>query len=557
MLREGWQVSEWARGFDAREVVLAAALALLLVLVAYPASLVLLKALPWSNYLDLAADPLARRALLNTLYVGGAVTLLATLLGVATAFLLTRTDLPLKGVLRALIFLAFITPAYIGAVAWIQLLGRSGYVTTLLVDAFDLSAPPIRLYSLEGLIAVMGVHLYPLVFLAASNALSITDPSLEEAAAASGATQLTVLLTVTLPLALPAILSAAVLAFVQAIACFGVAAVIALPTGHYVLTTRIYTALGHYDVRMACALSVVLVLLAGASIAVHNTLLRGRRYTIATSESRKPGLIGLGRWRLPIAAVLLLLLIATTVLPLATIVLTSFLKAWGLPPALGNLTLGNYVKMASEGLTARAMRNSLAFAAGGATVAALIGLVVSYISVRTRMPGRKALDLLATMPLAIPGPVLATAMILAWMNPPLRLYNTPWIILVAYVAAFTPYAVRNVSSVIKGMDPALEEMGWMSGASWARTMRDITVPLIGRGLWAGWILVFLMAFREIPISTMLYTQGTETVGVLLFTLKSDVGGMEVVSAVAVTVVAITLIGQLLVEKLGMRRAWLL
>jgi len=557
MLREDWQVSEWARGFDAREVVLAAALALLLVLVAYPASLVLLKALPWSNYLDLAADPLARRALLNTLYVGGAVTLLATLLGVATAFLLTRTDLPLKGVLRALIFLAFITPAYIGAVAWIQLLGRSGYVTTLLVDAFDLSAPPIRLYSLEGLIAVMGVHLYPLVFLAASNALSITDPSLEEAAAASGATQLTVLLTVTLPLALPAILSAAVLAFVQAIACFGVAAVIALPTGHYVLTTRIYTALGHYDVRMACALSVVLVLLAGASIAVHNTLLRGRRYTIATSESRKPGLIGLGRWRLPIAAVLLLLLIATTVLPLATIVLTSFLKAWGLPPALGNLTLGNYVKMASEGLTARAMRNSLAFAAGGATVAALIGLVVSYISVRTRMPGRKALDLLATMPLAIPGPVLATAMILAWMNPPLRLYNTPWIILVAYVAAFTPYAVRNVSSVIKGMDPALEEMGWMSGASWARTMRDITVPLIGRGLWAGWILVFLMAFREIPISTMLYTQGTETVGVLLFTLKSDVGGMEVVSAVAVTVVAITLIGQLLVEKLGMRRTWLL
>ena len=557
MLREERWGPRWARGFDARGVALAATVALLLALVAYPASLVLLKALPWSNYLDLAGDPLARRALLNTLYVGGAVTILATLLGMVTAFLLTRTDLPLGGVLRALIFLTFITPAYIGAVAWIQLLGRSGYVTTLLMETLGLSAPPVRLYSLEGLIAVTGVHLYPLVFLAASNALSLADPSLEEAAAASGATQLRVLLTVTLPLALPAILSAAVLAFVQAIACFGVAAVIALPTGHYVLTTRIYTALGHYDVRMACALSVVLVLLAGASIAVHNTLLRGRRYTIATSESRKPGLIGLGRWRLPIAAVLLLLLIATTVLPLATIVLTSFLKAWGLPPAPGNLTLGNYVKVASEGLTVRAMRNSLAFAASGATVAALIGLVVSYISVRTRMPGRKALDFLATMPLAIPGPVLATAMILAWMNPPLRLYNTPWIILVAYVAAFTPYAVRNVSGVLKGMDPGLEEMGWMSGASWARTMWDITVPLIGRGLWAGWILVFLMAFREIPISTMLYTQGTETAGVLLFVLKSDTGEIEVVSAVAVVVMGITIIGQFLVGKFGMRRTWLL
>ena len=556
MREERWG-SGWVRGFDARGVVLAAAVALLLALVAYPASLLLLKGLPWSNYLNLAGDPLARRALLNTLYVGGAVTLLATLLGVVTAFLLTRTDLPLKSVLWALVFLTFITPAYISAIAWIQLLGRAGYVTTLLMEAFGLSTPPVRLYSLEGLIAVMGVHLYPLVFLATSNALSLTDPSLEEAAATSGATRLRVLATVTLPLALPAILSAAVLVFVQAASCFGVAAITALPTGHYVLTTRIYTALGHYDVRMACALSLVLMLLAGASLAVHNALLRGRRYTVATSESRRPGLIGLGRWRFPVAAALLLFLMATTVLPLATIILTSFLKAWGLPPVPGNLTLGNYVKVVSEGLTVRAMRNSLAFAAGGATVAALIGLIVSYISVRTRMLGRKALDFLATIPLAIPGPVLATAMILAWMNPPLRLYNTPWIILVAYVAAFTPYAVRNVSGVLKGMDPGLEEMGWMSGASWARTMWDITVPLIGRGLWAGWILVFLMAFREIPISTMLYTQGTETVGVLLFTLKSEAGGLEVVSAVAVIVVGITIIGQFLVGKFGMRRTWLL
>nr|MBC8249464.1 iron ABC transporter permease [Anaerolineales bacterium] len=330
-------------------------------------------------------------------------------------------------------------------------------------------------------------------------------------------------------------------------------AAIAMPTGHFVLTTRIYAALGHYDVRMACAMSVALVLLTAISLFVHNALLRGKRYTVTTSESRRRRFISLGRWWFPIAAALLLFFAATTLLPLATIFLTSFLKAWGLAPTPENLTLGNYAKVVTEDLASRALRNSLVFASTGATLATLLGLIAAYISVRTRMVGRKVIDFLATMPSAIPGPVLAAAMIFAWMNPPVSLYNTPWIIIVAYVTAFLPYAVRNVAGVLEGMDPTLEEMGWVSGASWARTMRNITVPLIGRGLWAGWILVFLMAFREIALSTMLYTQGTETVGAVLFMLKSETGGLEVVSAVSVVVMVITIAGQLLVEKLGIMR----
>ena len=552
-LAGGQRVLQSLKGFDTRRIILVVTTALLLALVAYPAWLLFLKSLPVDNYVEQASHPLTRRALLNTLYVAVAITILTTSVGVVMALLLTRTDLPLKRVLRGLVYLTFITPAYLGAIAWIQLLGRSGYFNTLLRDAFNLETLPIDLYTLEGVIAIMSIHIYPLVFMATANALNVTDPSLEEAAVTSGASPRRVLFTVTLPLALPGILSGAVLAFIQGIACFGVAAAIAMPTGHFVLTTRIYAALGHYDVRMACAMSVALILLTAVSLFVHNALLRGKRYTVTTSESRRRRFISLGRWRFPVAAVLLLFFATTTLLPLATILLTSFLKAWGLAPTPENLTLGNYAKVVTEDLASRALRNSLVFASTGATLAALLGLIVAYISVRTRMVGRKVIDFLATMPSAIPGPVLAAAMIFAWMNPPVSLYNTPWIIIVAYVTAFLPYAMRNVAGVLEGMDPTLEEMGWASGASWARTMRNITVPLIGRGLWAGWILVFLMAFREIALSTMLYTQGTETVGAVLFMLKSETGGLEVVSAMSVVVMVITIAGQLLVEKLGIMR----
>jgi len=546
------------RGFEPRAVMMVITVMLLLMSIAYPLSLVLLKSFSigetfaWGNYLKMAADPLSVKALLNTLYVGAVTTLVATLIGVATAFLLARTDLPGRGVFRALIFLTFITPAYIGAVAWIQLLGRAGYINKLLMNIFNLSVPPIELYSLEGIIFVMAVHLYPLVFLTTYNALRMADPLLEDAAASSGGTKFRILNTITLPLVLPSILSGAALVFLQTISCFAVAAAIGLPTGNYVLTTRIYAALSHYDVRMACAVSIILVLITGIVLFGHDKLLGRKRYTVTTSGSRRPTPIELGKWGLPIAVALFVFISVTLLLPLASILLSSFLKLWGLPPTSGNLTLGNYMKIFSDPLTGRAMRNSLMFAGSAATGAVLIGLINSYFSTRTKVMGRQFLDFLTTMPLAIPGPVLATAMILAFFKPPLGLYGTPWIIIVAYIAAFIPYAVRNISGTLKGMDPTLEEIGWVSGASWARTMKDITVPLIRPGIWTGWILVFLMALREIPLSTMLYAQHTKTIGVLLFS-KTEEGELEMVSAIAVIVMAAVIIGQLIVERFGSSR----
>ncbi|MCD6232672.1 iron ABC transporter permease [Candidatus Aerophobetes bacterium] len=532
---------------------LIAVVVVLLILVAYPLALVLLKSFStgeifsWENYFKIFTSRLNYIALFNTLYVGVAVTFLATLIGVTIAWLVTRTDIVGKSIIRNLIVLTFITPAYIEAIAWIQLLGRSGYINNLFRNFFNMKAPLIKLYSLEGIIFIMGIHLYPLVFLATSNVLYATDPLLEDAATLSGSRGFKMLTTITLPLALPSILSAAILVFIQTISCFGVAAVIGLPAGKYLLTTRVYTALSHYDVNIACAVSVILIIFAGIALFAYRMLLRKKRYIVTTSRTQLPTPIKLGKWKIPIALILFVFLSITVLLPLASIFLSSFLKTWGIPLSLKNLSLKNYgAVLFKEAVTARAFRNSSIFAAVAATAAIFIGFISSYFSIRTRIAGRRILDFLVTLPLAIPGPVLATAMILSFIN----LYNTPWIIIIAYTVAFAPYAVRNVSGALQKIDPALEEIGWMSGSSWIRTIKDIIFPLIKSGVFIGWILVFLIAIREIPLSTMLYTQGTETVGTLLFSLGFETGGLEVVSTIAVIVMGITIIGYLIIEPLG-------
>lgn len=444
-------VSRARATWDVRHVVFATTALSLGLLVAYPVVSLVVKSLPLSNYVDQLRAPQTLRALRNTLYVAAGTTAQATLLGVALAFFGTRTDMPLRRWVHAGVHLIFLTPGYIGTVAWIQLLGRSGHVTRWLSQHLGVLRPPIDIYTLEGVIAVMGLYLMPLVYMATANALRNTDPALEEAAIASGATRAQAVFTVTLPLAMPGILSAALLVFVRGLAGFGIPAALAMPTGNLVMTTQIYAALGHYDVRMACAQAVLLALMVAATLIVHNALLRNRRHTVTASPDLQRCTLHLGPWGFGIAAIALLFLTLGGVVPLATILTSSLLKAWGLPVTPKNLTLGNYASIFSRGFGARALRNSLLYALASATGATVLGFLVAYVSTRTRIAGRKALDFLASIPSAIPGPVLAAAMIFAWMLPPLKLYNTPWIILVAYVVAFLPYPLRNVAGKLRSV----------------------------------------------------------------------------------------------------------
>jgi iron(III) transport system permease protein len=532
---------------------LASGLALAL-LVAYPMALLVVKSLPLSNYVEQLGASQTLIAIRNSFYVAVGATALAVVTGVALAFLVVRTDLPLKGVIKGAIYLIFLTPGYIGTVGWIQLLGRSGYLTRWLRTHLHLLRPPLNIYSLGGVVVVMGLYFMPLIYMATSNALANADPSLEEAAIASGATRRQAVFSVILPLALPGVLSNALLVFIHGLSGFGVPAALVMPAGNMVLTTQIYAALGHYDVRKACATSVLLAVMLVGIMAVYNRLLRRSRFAVTASPDLHRHTLSLGAWKPVVAAFVVLFLGFASLLPLVTLLVTSLLKAYGLEATWSNLTLGNYVSIftagvsTAAGLGVRAMRNSFLFALAGATCATLLGFLTAYMTTRVQIRGRKIVDFLATLPSAIPGPVLAVAMIFAWMLPPFRLYNTPWIILTAYVVAFLPYAVRNISGGLKAARPQLEEMGWMCGGSWFAVLRDIVVPNVRGSIWTGWLLVFLMAFREIPLSTMLYRDGTETVGVLLFHLKTEAGGLEVTSAVAVVVMILTTVGQLVIWR---------
>lgn len=547
-------------GFKWEGLLLTSVVVILLMLVVFPFGVLLansfgIKAAGISfnigAYVRAFTDWQTLKSIKNTLYVAASVTIIACLIGSCLAWVVTRTDIPFKRVIRLITFLAFIIPSYIMAVSWIELLGKNGFINRTLIRIFNLNQNPVDLYSLEGIIFIMTIHLYPLVFMAVSNALTNTNPALEKAAVLCGASRVRAVFNITLPLVFPSILSISLLVFSKTMSCFGVAAVIGSPKSNFILTTRIFNALNSLDLPMAVAVSMILIFFSALIFLINNRLMKNKRYTTITTESTKPKIILLGKWKIIVIIVVLLFLFFTTIIPLSTIICSSFLKRWGLSLTLKNITFSNYYNILfNEDMTARAIRNSVMYGIISATAAAFIGVVVSYISNRTKFRGRNILEFIVMWPMMIPTTVMAVAAVLAWINKPFCFYNTWKIIVVTYTAACLPFAVKNINGLMKSIDPVLEKAARISGASWTRNFKDIIIPAVIPGIRTGWILSILFALREIPISIMLYTYGTETIGVLLFNLRSDSGGLETVSAIAVIVIVLTIVGHVVINKLG-------
>ncbi|HDN79616.1 MAG TPA: iron ABC transporter permease [Chloroflexi bacterium] len=530
----------------------------LLFFFAYPLVLLLLKGfglpghLTLEPYRDLLWNPLGWEALRNSLVVGATTMLLSLVLGATLAWLATRSDIPGRRFLRIMVFLTFATPPYIGTLGWIQALGHSGWLNLLLMRAFGLARPPIEIYSLPGIAVVMSLHLYPLVFWATEGMLLRLDPVYEEEAALLGAGRGKIFFKVVLPMILPALLSSGLLVFMHSLSCFAVAAELGLPRRRYLLVTLVYSTLSHYDVKGACALSAVLVALSGGASLLRRSLL-GNADASVRAETGRARVMELGALRMPVGILALTFTAVVALLPLLSLVGTSLTRAWGLPLGPRNLTLANYLELLRNLLVARAIRNSLAFACLAACIGTLLSLGIGYLAERTRLRGRKTLELVTTLPLAIPGPVLALAIILAFIHSPLPLYNTPWIIVLGYTVAFTPIALLTVSGGLRAVDGELEEAAWTMGASRLQGLQKVLFPLLRKEILAGWILIFLMTLREIPLSLMLHTRGTETVGVILFSFR-DTLGVEVTAALAVVVMVITLVGRLWVTGIE-RQLW--
>jgi iron(III) transport system permease protein len=489
-------------------------------------------------------------ALKNSLMLGAWTSLFSTILGLTLAWAVSRTDVPAKPLLQLTATLSYLSPPFLTAIAFTYLFSpNAGLINVLMRDVAGLPWLTFNIFSMPGLVLVTVMHTFPFVYLLAASALQSVDASYEEAAQILGAGKLRTAFAITAPLVAPAVLSGALLGFVNAIALFGSQAIIGLPGRIVTLPTRIY-ALFDYppEYGLASALSLVFVLITVVALYLQRAFLARRSYVTLAGKGSRLQLLRLGRMRFVLLGFGIVIFIVSIFAPFATLIAVSFSKSWGLDFWKG-LTLANYKFILDYDVTRRAILNSLLLATLAATIAVLLGAVIGWIDLRTKIPGRRLLDYFALIPLGLPGIVVAVALIQFWLAMPVALYGTLTILLLAYVGRYIPLGVRAANAALRQIDPSLEESARILGASWLTTMREVTLPLIRPGLFAGWLLVFVPVIQELSASILLFSSSSITLAVAIYNLY-ETGYIEPVAALAMINMVIISAAIWLATKIG-------
>src|SRR5438132_1694345 len=557
VLRSGSAARSGAGRVRIEHVVMAGAILSLIILVVLPllwlfyGSLRGEQGLSLDHFAEVLSGRLYVNALLNSLILGAWTWLFSLLIGLTLAWAVSRTDVPGKKFIQATATLSYLLPPFLSAIAFTYLFSpNAGLINVLVRDVLGLPWLTFNIFSMTGLVIVTVMHTFPFVYLLASSALQSVDASYEEAAQILGASKLRTAFAITGPLVAPAVLSGTLLAFVNAIALFGSQAIIGLPGRIVTLPTRIY-ALFDYppEYGLASALSLLFVVITVVALYLQRAFLARRSYVTLAGKGARPQLISLGPARWAVLAFVVLTFIVAILLPYSTLIAVSFSKSWGLDFWKG-LTLANYKFILFEyNVTQRAILNSLGLATVAATIAVLLGAIIGWIDLRTRIPGRKLLDYFALIPLGLPGTVVAAALMQLWRPLPLALYGTLAILLLAYVGRYIPLGVRAANASLRQVDPSLEESAQILGASWTQTMGSVTLPLIWRGLFAGWILVFVPVIQELSASILLFSSSSITLAVAVFNLY-ETGYTEPVAALAMVNMMIIGIAIWLAYKVG-------
>ncbi|HDM70840.1 MAG: iron ABC transporter permease [Thermotoga sp.] len=502
------------------------------------------------NYTDTFSRRSNIRSAVNTLNLAVLTALFSTLVGSVLAWIIARTDIPGKSLLKTLVMVPYMIPPFIGAMGWMFLFGRAGYINKIWEHLFGHRL--FNIHSFAGLVLVLSMYVYPPVFITVYTALVNMDASLEEAGRICGARLFRVMRSISLPLVLPSIMSGTLLVFAMSASNFGIPAIIGMPARIHVLTTRImsYMATGtERGLSRAISLSVILIAIALGGLMLNNYLVSKSKFTIISGKSTRPADIKLGKFKPLVAVFVWIFVVFAVFLPMFSLALTSLWKAWGLPFKLSSFTLRNYYKVLFvDSDTKIALKNSFIFAIISATFVTILGSLVAYFTVRWKGNLSRTMDMLATLPQAIPGTALAVAMILVWSGRfGLNLYNTMWIIIVAYTARYLFFAVRTVAGAVKQIHVSLEEAGRSVGSKPLKVLKDITIPILKPALISSWALVFMPTFRELTISILLYGPTTKTIGVTIYGLQEG-GEYQMASAFATIVLLIAFVLQFVVNR---------
>lgn len=513
--------------FDAMWIFIIAIIAFLLLFEVFPMCYMFVKSFfpkhgfSLAAYRDTYGYELNRMALRNTLVSAFGTMVFGTLLAFPLAWLVGRTNLYCRKFFRSLCVMTYMVPPYVGAMAWSRLLNPNvGIINVWIRTVFRLKTQtgPFDIYTIPGMIWVLTSFYYPYAFITISRAMEKMDPSLEEASRISGASPWTTLRTVTLPMMTPSIIAGALLVFVSAASCFGIPSIIGanakvkIPT----VTTRIieYVELGLDGLPDAMSLAVFLMVMANLVLYVSTFVVGKKKYITVSGKSTRPTVVDLGRYRVFFTVLMFLFAFLMIVLPFATVGMTSFTKNLGKPMwADGNFITMHWTKIFTRKDVVQSVRNSLLYATISATVGIVISVVMAYLLERTTIRGRRIPDFLITLGSGTPSVVIALGLIMTMSGRfGINLYNTMWIMIIAYLIKYLMMGMRTVVSAMSQIHVSLEECSRISGAGWTRTTWKISIPLIRPSIAAGWFLIFIPTFYELSMSTLLYSKDTQVIG---------------------------------------------
>jgi iron(III) transport system permease protein len=446
----------------------------------------------------------------------------AILYGTALAWLAERSDAPFRKLAYVSAYVSFAIPGIIKVVGWIMLLGPKAGILNALGVALTGQAF-FNIFSLSGMVLVESFLWIPIVFLLMSTPFRAMDPSLEEAATTAGSSGWQVFRRVTFPLAVPSVLAVLILTVIRSLEAFEIPALIGIPAGVEVLTTKIYLQIKGGLIPKygeASAYSIILIVLVALGlIPYYRITSKTYKFTTISGKNFRPNRVALGKWRW-LGASLMLVLPLLQFLPIVAIAWSSFLPFAQVPSrkALELLTFNNYVVAFNDSGVIRSVMNSLTVSISSATVAVAITFFAAWLIVRASIKSRWILDQMAMLPLVFPGIVMGIAILKMYLLLPVPVYGTIWILVLAFIARYLPYGIRFSHSALLSLHKELEEGAMASGASWFQMVRHVVVPLIMPALLAGWIYIFLITFKELSIALLLYSPGSQVVAVTIWEL---------------------------------------
>jgi iron(III) transport system permease protein len=472
-----------------------------------------------------------RDALGHSIVIGTLTTVAATALALPAAYALARVAIPFRNIILTLSVIPVIAPPFIGAYSWIILLGRRGIVTRLIAEWFGIDLPSI--IGPFGIVLALSLHYFPYIFLFVQGALAAADPHIEESAAVMGAKRPRILRTIAFPLVLPTISAGALIVLVKTLGNFGVPAI--LGGEYYVLPTLIYYQVhGFFDLNAASAIALINVMITLIAIVLLNRVNRKRRFVTVTSITRRAKQhTGLGARIAANAYIWILLLLA--LLPQIVIVFTSFAERWGaslFPELYGLANYALVFKQMSDPFV-----NSLVVSGMATLMCVVFGTLAAYTVVRKRFFGKWALDATIMLPFVLPGIVTGVAFLTTFNTGLIVLTGTASILVLAYFIRRIAYIFRSVVAAIGQVDSKIEEASAICGATWGRTMRKVTVPLIAPGILAGGILVFSTLITEMSVTIIIYSAQWKTISIAIFEQLVD---DEIFTAAAIGSVAIAM-----------------